>query len=524
MTIDPNERDPVRGTMFAEQALSALQKHATQGPWPNSFAEFTARFRAFTDRRGAAGQMPLIRYALVKSANGAAQVPNRESHNFLDGLRLPDQVASESAVPALNGSLLELSANREQAMAQLIEGLKRSSYGHAVARPVDPLRRDIMMARAQQALALAGGIHLEISPSATRAIPGSILNLSVKSNSASGSAIRNCNSWLVSRPGRVSSNGKLQIPPDVPVNLPVSQHLYEPTALGQVVNTRCTVEISGVTHFYLDQATDIDIAPPIQIEAPQIFVATGQSAARQFIVSATNNEPESFSGRIVPYVKPPCDSIACKEAAFEDTRRLQPLMTKSVTLRPGETVRIQISIPLPSMMNRQNGSLSGNAYYEVMFKALAGSSGKELKEVAGESSPVVFAYSSARTAANLNVGYIRGFDFSLPNALNALGVESKELSVDEVKTADLSKYTSVIVDNRVYESKPQLIAANQKLLDYANAGGNLIVFYHKSDEWNPDERRNRPQLAPYKLILGNERITDENAPITFIEADHPLFE
>jgi hypothetical protein len=67
-----------------------------------------------------------------------------------------------------------------------------------------------------------------------------------------------------------------------------------------------------------------------------------------------------------------------------------------------------------------------------------------------------------------------------------------------------------------------LIEANQKLLDYAKAGGTLIVFYHKSFEWNPDPKRNRPQLAPYKLILGDERITDENAPITFLEPQHPL--
>ena len=39
---------------------------------------------------------------------------------------------------------------------------------------------------------------------------------------------------------------------------------------------------------------------------------------------------------------------------------------------------------------------------------------------------------------------------------------------------------------------------------------------------NPSEQKNRPQLAPYKLILGNERITDENAPISFLEPDHPL--
>jgi hypothetical protein len=136
---------------------------------------------------------------------------------------------------------------------------------------------------------------------------------------------------------------------------------------------------------------------------------------------------------------------------------------------------------------------------------------------------VPLVYADARIAPKLSVGYIRGFDFSLPNALNALGVESKELSLDDVKTADLQNYSTIIVDNRVYESTPGLIAANQKLLDYANAGGTLIVFYHKSFEWNPDPRRNRPeQLAPYKLILGDERITDENAPITFLEPQHPL--
>jgi hypothetical protein len=141
--------------------------------------------------------------------------------------------------------------------------------------------------------------------------------------------------------------------------------------------------------------------------------------------------------------------------------------------------------------------------------------------VARSTVPIINA--DARVAPNLRVGYVRGFDYSLPNALAALGVESKELSVDEVKTADLQTYTTIIVDNRVYESTPGLIAANQKLLDYAKAGGTLIVFYHKSFEWNPDPRRNRPeQLAPYKLILGDERIVDENAPITFLEPQHLL--
>ena len=44
VTIDPNEQDPIRGTTYAEQAFAALQKHATQGPWPKTVADM-ARFR-----------------------------------------------------------------------------------------------------------------------------------------------------------------------------------------------------------------------------------------------------------------------------------------------------------------------------------------------------------------------------------------------------------------------------------------------------------------------------------------------
>src|SRR2546430_3626959 len=75
LTIDPNEKDPGRGVVYAEEALRALQQHATQGPWPKSFAEYANRFRAFSGQTSApTGQLPMIRYALVKSANGAAGV------------------------------------------------------------------------------------------------------------------------------------------------------------------------------------------------------------------------------------------------------------------------------------------------------------------------------------------------------------------------------------------------------------------------------------------------------------------
>src|SRR6266481_2642475 len=75
VTIDPNERDPVRGVVYAEEALRAVQKHATQGPWPKTFAEFAARFRSFSGQQGGTpGQLPMIRYALVREAKGASSL------------------------------------------------------------------------------------------------------------------------------------------------------------------------------------------------------------------------------------------------------------------------------------------------------------------------------------------------------------------------------------------------------------------------------------------------------------------
>src|SRR5438874_10233637 len=99
ITIDPNEKDPVRGVVYAEAALRALQQHATQGPWPKSFAEYANRFRAFSGQQGGTpGQLPMIRYTLVREAKGAAQLSAKESHNFLDGFRLPADVARQLAL------------------------------------------------------------------------------------------------------------------------------------------------------------------------------------------------------------------------------------------------------------------------------------------------------------------------------------------------------------------------------------------------------------------------------------------
>jgi hypothetical protein len=102
-----------------------------------------------------------------------------------------------------------------------------------------------------------------------------------------------------------------------------------------------------------------------------------------------------------------------------------------------------------------------------------------------------------------------------------LGVRAQELKVDDI-SGDLSRFDSIIIDNRGYEIHPELIAGNDKLLKFVEEGGTLIVFYHKTNEWNPDERRKRPQLAPYPIILDDDRVTEEDAPVRILQPGHPL--
>jgi len=303
------------------------------------------------------------------------------------------------------------------------------------------------------------------------------------------------------------------VPAEAKLTVPHASHLYDDRVFGTLLSTQAETTIGGV-ELFVEASKRIDIVPAVEIQAsspsPAVRTPSDRKTKLQgtmdcmlrdfdYKVRLTNHQSTSFSGQLI--VGP----------GFYRKAAYHPF-----TIAVHDRMDLTVSVPgCPQQTDPKRASQEKAA--PISF-TVVGNGAKE--PLARLEVPIVFA--DARTAPNLRVGYVRGFDFSLPNALNALGVESKELTVEEVKTADLQKYSSIIVDNRVYESTPGLIAANQKLLDYANAGGTLIVFYHKSFEWNPDERRQRPQLAPYKLILGDERIVDENAPVTFLEPQHPL--
>ncbi len=535
ITIDPNERDPISNTTFAEQALSALQKHATQGPWPRSVAQMAARFTNSTD-----GRLPLIRYRLALAAKSAPALP-KDPQNFLDGLRLREETRKLIELPTIDGrALTEFSDNAPRVLEQLVRGLRAGLYGFNEDK-IDEPRLSWMRDRLMRALALAAGVRIQVAPSTPVITPGSTLDLAV--NIANGGntdvTVSGCGSGISlpvepANSNKTTSAGtkggfldrvklpagsalertvKIAIPGNASVNVPLSNHLYEPSLQDLHFRTSCMIDLPD-GYFYLNAATPVEVAPGLELTnvSPSPIIRTPADVTQSmngtekrdyrdfnFKVRVTNNQDSPFSGELVV------------DQGFGRNG-----LSRRITVPAHDKADITLKVPgypQSTGLRKAEGRQPGPVTFTVATKGAA-------TPLAQLEVPVVWA--DARVAPGLRVGYVRGFDFSLPNALDALGVESKELSVDEIQTADLHKYTTIIVDNRVYESVPELIAANQRLLDYTKDGGTLIVFYHKSNEWNPDERRKRPQLAPYKLILGDERVTDETAPVTFLEPEHPL--
>jgi len=118
---------------------------------------------------------------------------------------------------------------------------------------------------------------------------------------------------------------------------------------------------------------------------------------------------------------------------------------------------------------------------------------------------------------DLRVGYVTAENDPIPEALRGIGVHVELLDEQALAFGDLSKYDAIAIGIRAYELRSDLARANQRLLDYAAAGGTLVVQYQREGVWN------QLKPAPYAATIGNGlRTTDESSPVRVLEPMHPL--
>ncbi|MGE5413243.1 MAG: PIG-L family deacetylase, partial [Syntrophomonadaceae bacterium] len=135
-----------------------------------------------------------------------------------------------------------------------------------------------------------------------------------------------------------------------------------------------------------------------------------------------------------------------------------------------------------------------------------------------EEADVAISAADIRFPPLSRVGYVRGAADQVPEALVAVGVPVEILGERDLVASDLSRFDAILVGSRAYETEPALPEANGRLLDYARAGGLVIVQYQQYDFV-------RGGFAPYPLDIArpHDRVTDETAKVTLLDAGSPVF-
>ncbi len=117
----------------------------------------------------------------------------------------------------------------------------------------------------------------------------------------------------------------------------------------------------------------------------------------------------------------------------------------------------------------------------------------------------------------VTVGYVMGVGDDVPAAIEALGASVRLLGEADLTGGALDGFDAIVVGTRAYAVRRDLVDNNQRLLDYARGGGNLVVLY-QTQEFVPGG------MAPYPASLprGAEEVSEEDAPVELLVPDHPL--
>ena len=119
--------------------------------------------------------------------------------------------------------------------------------------------------------------------------------------------------------------------------------------------------------------------------------------------------------------------------------------------------------------------------------------------------------------APVRVGYIMGSGDQVPDALRRMHLTVTMIDDATLSTGDLSGFDTIVVGIRASEARPAFVANQARLREFMERGGTLIVQYQQQEYISRS-------LPPYPAqMMGNSRVTDENAAVSILAPAHPAF-
>jgi LmbE family N-acetylglucosaminyl deacetylase len=118
------------------------------------------------------------------------------------------------------------------------------------------------------------------------------------------------------------------------------------------------------------------------------------------------------------------------------------------------------------------------------------------------------------------IAYLMGTGDEVPAALEQLGCEVTILTPADLMRGDLSRFDAIVTGVRAFEAHPEeFVPAAPRLQEYASNGGTVIMQYNQVQATGLDV-----PIGPYPFHLSRERVTVEDAPVTFPNPQLPLLQ
>ena len=119
---------------------------------------------------------------------------------------------------------------------------------------------------------------------------------------------------------------------------------------------------------------------------------------------------------------------------------------------------------------------------------------------------------------DLKIGYIMGAGDDIPTVLQQVGMDVTQIPAEKIASEDLTKFGTIVVGIRAYDTQKDVVANNKKLLDFVNAGGTLVVQYNAGvGDFNSGK------FTPYSAELSRARVSVEEATVEILAPNDSVF-
>lgn len=118
-------------------------------------------------------------------------------------------------------------------------------------------------------------------------------------------------------------------------------------------------------------------------------------------------------------------------------------------------------------------------------------------------------------SAGGRAAYIMGAGDDMPRAIEQLGYTVTLLSDEQIMSADLSGFDVIVAGIRAYNTRAALRRHHARFIRYAEQGGTYVVQYMTPQRGEADN------CGPYPLTVSRDRVSEEDAPVTFLAPHHP---